>query len=106
MEIQMLAKIKTVLSSVWSDVKDTYSRIKIYLLAGLALLVYLKFNQIKSYIQTYLLNKQMNKSNQENTTLNAQETTDETKADSLVQQANSLPSTEAPVGEDWFKKEK
>lgn len=100
----MIAKIKSFLAAVWADTKDTWNRIKIYVLAILAVIVTLEFQKIKDALLAYGGKKEIQEDQKKDQTLAVQEKTDNDAADQLVKDAEALPSQEKPItNEDWYK---
>jgi len=100
----MIAKIKAFLGTVWADTKDTWSRIKIYVLAILAVIVTLEFQKIKDALLAYGGKKEIQEDQKKDQTLAVQEKTDNDAADQLVKDAEALPSKDETVTEDWYTK--
>ena len=100
----MLDKIKTALSAIKADLKDTYDRYKLVIYGALAAIGYLLFTQIKDAILVYLGKKEAADTKAKDATLASQEKTDNDQADALVKHANEAPSQEKPVDDNWYKK--
>lgn len=101
----MVAKIKAFLAVVWADTKDTWGRIKIYVLAILAVIVTLEFQKIKDALLAYSGKKEIQNDQKKDQTLAIQEKTDNDAADQLVKDAEALPSQTQPItDENWYKK--
>jgi hypothetical protein len=95
----MLSKIKTIASLVWSDLKDTYNRIKIVLFAILALLVALEFQKLKEFLLVYFGQRELKESQKQDNDLANKETNDNNQANALVEKAKNESAED-----DWNKK--
>ena len=102
----MLDKLKALAATIWSDIKDTYQKIKIPLLAIGALILTLEFKKIKEALIVAAGKKEIQNDQKKDQALAAQEKTDNTQANALIQEAKDLPAQEQPVAEDWYTKEK
>ncbi len=100
----MLQKVKTFLSTVWAEIVDTYEKVKVPLLAVLGLVVFIKWEYIKSLLTVYFANKELTSGKKEDAVLSNTETTENNQANALVKAAEELPKTETTVTEDWYKK--
>ena len=100
----MLNRIKLALSLVWTDLVDTYKRVKILLLAILAAIVYLEWRKIKEALLVYSGQKEIKTDNKQDQDLKSKENSDNQQADALQKQAQDLPKQEQPIDEDWYKK--
>jgi hypothetical protein len=100
----MINKIKSILASVWSDICDTYQRIKIYLLGILAIIAVFEWRKLKAL---WLVNsgaQELKSDNKQDIVLKANENQANQQADQLVQDANNLNNNQPSVREDWYKK--
>lgn len=61
----MLSKLKAVLISVWADVCDTYKRVKVYLLALLAIVAIWEWRKIKEALLVRMGQKQIDSANKQ-----------------------------------------
>lgn len=102
----MWAKIKAVAATIWADICNTYQRTKVFLLGFVVLLVYIEWEKIKTILLVKGAQKEISTDKKEDQTLAQKEATDNTQADVLVKEAQGLPSTETPVTDNWYEKDK
>lgn len=96
----MLVKLRATLSSIWSDIVDTYKRTKVLLLAVLAAIVYLEWEKIKAALLVYSGQKELSGDKKEDQALATQESSDNQQANTLANKAKDEPNP----GDDWYKK--
>jgi hypothetical protein len=96
----MLVKLKNFSKVVWSDICDTYQRIKIFLLAILAAIIYFEWQKIKEYLLLKSGQKEIDNSKKEDQKLSSQEEASNQQANALQKKAENEPSP----GDDWYKK--
>ena len=101
----MLSKLKALWATVAADMKDTWNRSKMIILAILALVVTLEFRKLTEFLIAYTGQKEINKDKKEDQVLATKESTENAQADALVQQAQEEPSKEQPVDDNWYKKD-
>jgi hypothetical protein len=99
----MKAKIQAFLGKLWGEIVDTWERIKVYVLAALALVLALEFRKFYTSFLVWLGQRQLNSAKKTDAPLAVQESKESQEADALVKQAEDLPKTEQPVTEDWYK---
>ena len=99
----MTDKLKAIANVIWADVCDTYKRLKILIFAILAAVVYLEWEKISAAFLVYMANKSTQKDKTEDKTLYNKETSQNTQANALIQEAEGLPSQEQPVKDGWDK---
>jgi cytochrome c-type biogenesis protein CcmH/NrfG len=103
---EMLAKLKAlgikVCHSVESDLVDTYERVKVYLLAILAIVAVWEWRKLKEALLVKMGQKQIDSSNKEDKKLATQENNDEQQAIALEKKAQDEPNP----GDGWYKDEK
>jgi hypothetical protein len=102
----MKAKLQALWAGLKSQLLDIWNRSKMFLLAGLAVAIYLGWNSLKEMVLAYFGKKEIQKDNKEDTSLKAKEDSANNQADALVKESNDLPSKEKPVSEDWYKDQK
>ncbi len=103
----MLTKIKTFFSMVWREIVDTWERIKVFVLAALAIAAVLGFRQLKEYLLMKSGQKEIQKDNAKDQNLAVQEKNENQKADDLVADAQKLQNeSQTPVDENWYKGDK
>jgi hypothetical protein len=95
----MLAKLKVILSSVWSDICDTYKRSKLFLLAIAAVIITLEFRKLKEFMIAYQGKQEIQKDQKEDQALVTKENDDNQQADALANKAKNEPNP----GDDWYK---
>lgn len=95
----MLSKLKAVLISVWADVCDTYKRVKVYLLALLAIVAIWEWRKIKEALLVRMGQKQIDSANKQDQKLSAQEAQENQQAEALVKKSGNEPAED-----DWYKK--
>jgi hypothetical protein len=95
----MLNKLKTIWATVWADIKDTYNRIKIVLLAIGALLIALEFQKLKEFLLVYFGQRQLKQTEKTDSDLAAKEKEEINQANQLEQKANN-----ETANDDWYKK--
>lgn len=100
----MLDKVKSFLSTIGTDLKDTWNRSKMVILAVGALILALEFRKLKEFLLVYAGKKEIDKDKKEDSQLKAKEDSANAQADALVKQAKEEPSKETPVGDDWNSK--
>ncbi len=100
----MLTKLKAILSAIWSDTKDTWARIKIYVLAIGALVIALEFRKLKEFLITYQGKKEIQQDKKQDAQLADKEKNANDASNALVQEANNLPNQQPPITDDWNKK--
>ena len=100
----MLSKLKALLGSLVSELKDIWNRGKMYLFGLLAIVVALEFRKLKEYLLLKQGQKEMKTDLKEDKDLSGKEQSANNQADKLVQDANNLPSQQQPVKEDWNTK--
>ena len=101
----MLAKVKAVAASVWADIVDTWKRVKIFALGIAGLVIYIEWEKIKA---TWLLKSgqaELKSDKKEDASLAQTESSDNSQANALEQQAKELPSKEGPITDDWNTKQ-
>ncbi len=96
----MLAKLKEISTTVWNDIKDTYSRFKIVIYGILLAIVYLEWNRIKVALLMAGGKKELTSAKKEDAALTQIEKTDSQQADALVKKAQNEPSQP----DDWYIK--
>ncbi len=101
----MKAKLLAIWTSVKADLADTWVRTKIWLLGILAIVVAIEFEKIKQFLLVYMGKKEIQKDQKIDAKLSAQESSENTQANLLIQEAEGLPSKEKPVTDGWEKKE-
>ena len=99
----MKAKLLAILTAVKNDLLDTWQRCKILILAIGALILALEFQKLKEFLLVYFGQRQLKSDQKQDAKLATQENDDNQKADALVKEAQSLPSQETPVTDEWYK---
>jgi hypothetical protein len=100
----MKAKLQVLLSTIGSQLADIWNRSKMFLLAIGAVLIALEWQKIKEALLVYAGQREIKKDKVEDANLAKQESAANTQADALVKDAESLPTQEKPVDDDWNKK--
>jgi len=95
----MWNKVKVILNSVWSDVCDSYKRIKIYLISLVALIAIWEWRKIKATLLVKLGQKEIYSDKKEDEVLAQKENNANSQADALVKKASQENSDD-----DWYKK--
>ena len=100
----MLDKLKVIGSTLKNQLSDIWNRSKIFLLAIAGLVLALEFQKLKEFFLAYMGQKEINKAENKDQNLTAQENKANAQADALVKDSQELPKTEEPVGDDWNTK--
>lgn len=93
----MLDKIKILLKTIWTDICDTWKRVKIYLLALLAIIGVIEWEKIKVTLIMLSAQKETNSSKKEDQVLSQKESSENNQANALVNKAKNEPDP----GTDW-----
>jgi len=101
----MSSKISALWTTIKTELYDVWNKSKMYIIAGVSLLIYLKWRQIKEALIVNAGNKAIQSSNKQDQTLATQENIDKSGADALVAAAAALPVEAPPVAADWYKTE-
>lgn len=92
-------KLKSFLSTAWSDICDTYKRVKIYLLAALAIVAVWEWRKIKAALLVKMGQKEVDSSKKEDQDLANKEKSANDQADVLVKKSENENSDD-----EWYKK--
>lgn len=95
----MLSKLKAVLVSVWADICDTYKRVKVYVIAILAVIAIWEWQKIKAVLLVKFGQKQIDSANKQDQKLATQEAQENQQADALVKKSGNEPAED-----DWYQK--
>lgn len=99
-----MGKLKSLFSDLKTEILDIWQKSKMYVLAGLALLIAFEFRKLKEYLLVRAGAQEIKKDTKEDAILADKEKDANTQADALVKQAEQLPTEEKPVGDDWNQK--
>lgn len=102
----MWNKIKILASKAWADMVDTYERVKVYLIALTLLVIYIEWGKIKDILLLKSGQKEVDSAKKEDAGLAKTEADDNSKANSLIQDAQNLSNQQPPISEDWYRKDK
>jgi len=105
----MFSTLKTkalvLLTSFKNEIVDTWEKIKVPVIAIAALIISLRFRELVVTWITKAGQREVKDDNKKDQQIAAQESQESAEADALQAEANSLPSEQPPVGEDWYKKQ-
>lgn len=100
----MKEKIQAFLSAVIADLKDTWNRSKIFLLALLGIIVALEFRKLQEFLLVYMGQKEIKSDKKEDQALASKENAANTEANALIDKANKESEQQPPIDDDWYKK--
>ncbi len=95
----MLSKLKAVLATIWADIVDTYKRVKVYVLALLAIVAIGEWQKIKAALLVKFGQKQIDSANKQDQKLATQEAQENQQADALVKKSGNESAED-----DWYQK--
>jgi hypothetical protein len=98
----MKSKLLAIWNSIWTDICDTYKRLKVLIIVVGAALIYLEWNKIQEALLVYGGKKQIQSDQKKDAVLATQESQDSEQADALATKAQNEPTPDA----DWYKDQK
>lgn len=98
------ANVKSFWDKITGDVKYLWDNDKIFLVIFGVLIAAAKITSLLMDFYAYQSKKEVDSAVKQDTVLKAQEDAAKSAAAALVKQADSLPSQEKPVDENWDKK--
>lgn len=96
--------VKTFWQKVTGDVKYLWDNDKIFLVVFGVLILFAKGSNLVIDFLAFRSKQEVDSATKQDAALKAQEDAAKEQADDLVKKANSLPSQQQPVDENWDKK--
>lgn len=97
---EMWAKLKVLGGVVWADACDTWKRIKVFVLAAAAVVIYFEWTKLKAFLLVKSGQAELKSDNKQDAQLKAKEDSDNSQADALAKKAQNEPNP----GDDWNTK--